>query len=96
MTGWYSVCGIENGPIQCHLLAEPSLTLDKVIEIAITMESADCNARSLQKTQHPQTVNVLKHQSPTKAPTQNMQTMECYCCEGAHLAIDCHLKDSEC
>ena len=56
------VCGIQNGPIQHCLLAEPSLTLDKAIEIAIAMESADGNARDLQKTQHLQTVNILKHQ----------------------------------
>ena len=34
------VCGIENGPIQCHLLSEPSLTVDK----DLATESADCNA----------------------------------------------------
>ena len=90
------VCGIENGPIQRRLLAEPSLTLDNAIEIAIAMESADHNARDLQKTQHPQTVNVLKHQSPSKAPARNARTVECYRCGGAHLATDCHFKDSEC
>lgn len=31
------VCGIENGPIQCRLLPEPSLTLDKAIEISLAM-----------------------------------------------------------
>ena len=90
------VCDIENGPIQRRLLAEPSLTLDKAIEIAIAMESADRNARDLQKTQHPQTVNVLKYQSPSKAPDRNAQTVECYRCGGAHLATDCRFKDSEC
>ena len=41
------VFGIENEPIQCYSLAEPFLSLDKTIKIA--MESADCNTKDLQK-----------------------------------------------
>ena len=40
------VCGIDNGPMQRRLLAEANLTLDKVVEIALAMESADCNAKN--------------------------------------------------
>ena len=71
------------------------LTLDNAIEIAVAMESADRSARDLQKSQHLQTVNVLKHQSPLKAPTWNAQTVECYHCGGVHFATDCCFKDSE-
>ena len=87
------VCGIENGPIQRRLLAEPSLTLDKAIEIALAMESADCNAKDLQK---PLAVHVLKNQSPSRVPGRSSRTDKCYRCGGAHLTTDCHFKDSEC
>ena len=51
------VCGIDNGPMQQRLLAEANLTLDKAVEIALAMESADLNARDLQKSQHLPAVN---------------------------------------
>ena len=57
------------------------------------MESADRNAKDLQK---PQAVDVLKNQSPSRVSGWSSQTAECYRCGGAHLATDCHFKDSEC
>ena len=90
------VCGIDNGPMQRRLLAEPALNLDKAVEIALAMESAERNARDLQKSQHPQAVNVLKNHSPTTAPHQKTRTVECYRCGGAHLATECRFKDTEC
>ena len=87
------MCGIENGPIQRWLLPEPSLTLDMGIEIALPMESADRNAKDLQK---PQAVHVLKNQSPSRVPGRSLRTAECYRCGGAHLTTDYHFKDSEC
>ena len=83
------VCGIDNGPMQCRLLAEPALNLDKAVEIALAMESAERNARDLQKSQHPQAVNVLKNHSPITAPHQRTRTVECYRCRGAHLTTEC-------
>ena len=47
------VYGIENGCIQYRLLVELSLTLEKAVEIAIAMETANHNAKDLQKTQIP-------------------------------------------
>ena len=87
------VCGIDNGPMQRRLLAEPALSLDKAVEIALAMESAERNARDLQKSQHPQAVNVLKNHS---AAPQRTRTVECYHCGGAHLATECRFKDTEC
>ena len=55
------VCGIDNGPIQCHLLAEPSLTLDKAIKIVLVMESADRNVKDLQKPHLLQAIHALKN-----------------------------------
>ena len=60
------------------------------------MESADRNAKDLQKTQHPQAVNALKHQSPFSAPPTSTKTFECFRYGGAHFATSCHFKDSEC
>ena len=77
---------------QRRLLAEPSLTLDKAIKIALAMESADRNAKDLQK---PQPVHVLKNQSPSRVSGWSSRTAECYHCGGAHLATDCNFKDSE-
>ena len=98
------VCGIENSQIQRRLLAEPNLTLDKAVEILLAMESADHNARDLQKTQLP-AVNVLSPQAkpPSRAPppqasdaTPRMRAVECYRCGGPHFATDCQHKDTEC
>jgi len=90
------VCGIDNGPIQCQLLAEPALTLDKAIELSLAMESTDRNAKELQKTQHPQAINALKHQSPFSASPTSTKTVKCFCCGRAHFATSSHFKDNEC
>ena len=98
------VCGIENSQIQRRLLAEPNLTLDKAVEILLAMESADCNAIDLQKTQL-LAVNVLSPQAkpPSRAPppqasgaTPRTRAVEYYCCGGPHFATDCQHKDTEC
>ena len=83
------VCGIDNGPMQRRLLAEPALSLDK----ALAMESAEWNARDLQKSQHPQAVNVLKNHS---AAPQRTRIVEYYHCGRAHLDTECRFKDTEC
>ena len=94
------VCGIENSHIQRWLLAEPNLTLDKAVEISLAMESADRNAKDLQKTQLP-VVNALSPQMKphSRAPPQTSgaipytRAVECYRCGGPHLATKCqHIK----
>ena len=42
------VCGIGDSRIQKRLLAEPNLTLDKALELALAQESAEQNAAQLQ------------------------------------------------
>ena len=42
------VCGIGDSRIQKQLLAEPNLTLDKVLELTLVQESAEQNAAQLQ------------------------------------------------
>ena len=77
------------------LLAEPSLSLDKAVAIALAMGSTGRNVRDLQKSQHSQAVNVLKNHYPMTASPQRTQTVECYCCERAHFATECCFKDNE-
>ena len=43
------VCGIENVCIQHRLLAEPALTLDKVIEISLAKKSTNHNGKTCRK-----------------------------------------------
>ena len=91
------VYGIENSHIQQRLFAEPNLTLDKTVEISLAMESADRNAKDLQKTQLP-AVNALSPQMKphSRAPPQALGDIPCYRCGGPHLATECQHKDSEC
>ena len=92
------VCGIENSHIQRRLLAEPNLTLDKAVEISLAMESADRNAKDLQKTPLP-AVNTISPMVKPRAPpsvTPHTRAVECYRCGGPHFATECLHKDSEC
>ena len=41
------VCGLKSGSTQKRLLAETELTLAKAVEIAQSMEAADCNGQQL-------------------------------------------------
>ena len=47
------VCGLSNQAIQKRLLSEPDPSLEKVMEIAQSMEAADANARALHKAPEP-------------------------------------------
>ena len=83
-----------------HSASAPALNLDKAIEISLAMESADRNAKDLQK--QPPMVNAVQHKPPSRAPPltketpPNTQTVECYRYGGPHLAPDCRFKDTEC
>ena len=92
------VCGIENSHIQQRLLAELNLTLEKAVEISLAMESADCNAKDLQKAPLP-AVNAISPMVKLRAPSSVMPRMrvaECYRCGGPSFATECLHKDSEC
>ena len=73
------------------------------MEISLATESADRNAKDLQKTQLP-AVNALSPQPKphSRAPpqasgaTSHTRVVECYCCGGPHLATECQHKDTEC
>ena len=88
------VCSIQDKQIQRRLLSEPNLTLDKAIDLAQTMETAE---KDLQGTQNQGSwVNHLgstRRKSPT---TSNSQDTQCYRCGGKHAAPTCSYKDVEC
>ena len=94
------VRGIENSHIQQRLLSEPNLTLDKAVEISLAMESADRNAKDLQKTPL-RGVNAISplvklHSRAPPSATPRTRAVECYRCKGPHLATECQHKHSEC
>ena len=80
------VCGIGDPRIQKQLLAEPNLTLDKALELALAQESAEQNAAQLQAP--PQTttqVNKLGGHPNPKARDSRKFTGACHRCGGKHL-----------
>ena len=50
MIRYLLVCGIDSKVIQGTLLAEADLSLDKAVEIAVAMETAETNAQKLKLT----------------------------------------------
>ena len=82
------VCGLQHESIQKRLLAEPDLTLKRATELALGMEAADRNAKSLKNLEGSvQKLNV--RQPALNAP--------CYRCERTnHAAKDCRFRDAEC
>ena len=67
-------------------MAEPDLTFNKAFELVLASESADQNAKDLQATKSPQTLNRM----------QINQAKPCYHCRRNHKAIDCPHKSLEC
>ena len=97
------VCGISDQRIQRRLLAEPTLTFDKALELAQAAEAADRNARELDKGVQPTPVhNVANTGGRSRqrgGPRQGggSRTSDCYRCGGRnHKPEHCHFKDSEC
>ena len=76
-------CGVKEPKIQRRLLAEPNLSFDKAFELALASESADKNAKDLQRMSS-STVNEVQHKK------------NCYHCEDKHGAADCKLETAEC
>ena len=68
------------------------------MEISLAMESADRNAKDLQKTLLP-AVNAISPMVKPRVPpsaTPRTRVVECYRCGGPHFATECLHKDSEC
>ena len=102
------VCGIRSQGAQRRLLAEPDLTLDKALEIALAMEAAEKNIQQLNSTElSVQQVSTPKphkggsghsvgsHWRPTRRGQQGQQT--CFRCGSPkHKADRCRHKDTVC
>ena len=54
------VCGVTDGRLQCHLFAEPELTLKDAVKIAIAQELAEKSGQQLQQQQQPQSSTLYK------------------------------------
>ena len=96
------VCSIGDSHIQRKLLAEAKLTYDKVVDIALSMEAADKDARDIQKSvgQTPRVHQVKYSSQKQKKPgpwkTGTTTYPPCYRCGGKHSSARCHFRDSEC
>ena len=96
------VCGINHPAIQKTLLAEKDLTLDKALDIARALESAEKGTKDLKvEVTPPVSSSYFVSQSHYRRPPP--KTLEstrshklCYRCGGPHLPSTCKCKDWEC
>ena len=86
------VCGIEDVSIQRRLLAEDELTLEKAIQLARALETADKDASALQSPRAPAPAEVHSVNRQQKGP----ELSPCYRCGGKHKQSDCRFKASVC
>ena len=81
------VCGLRNEGIQCRLLAEADLTLKRALDLALGMEAAERNTKSLKGTEAVH--KFAAGRSATSTP--------CYRCgRPNHEPSTCRLRDSTC
>ena len=96
------VCGVNHQAIQKRLLAEKSLTFEKALEIALSVEAADNDVKQLQ----PQSATVVyqmqsrnqrshRQESIVRRPAIPPRT-PCYRCLGNHAPQTCQFKEVEC
>ena len=86
------VCGIADVTIQRRLLAEDELTLDKAVQLARALETADKDVSALQSPRAPPPAEVHSVNRQQKGP----EFSPCYRCGGKHKQSDCRFKASVC
>lgn len=90
------VCGTNDDWIQRRLLSEVDLTFEKVLSVAIAMETANKNAQHLQNPGTTAKCFKMK-KCPLETPVSPDTTGECYRCKGTkHTAKDCKFKHEKC
>ena len=94
------VVGVNDSHSQCRLLLEPVLTLKTAMQLALGMESAAQNVRTLQGGGEPSAASsgkVLKF-TGTKPGSSSKQQMLSYTCCGkpGHHPSKCRFKDAKC
>ena len=96
------VCGIEDPPVQRHLLAEEHLTFKKSADTAPAMETAAKNAETLQRPTTSRTVDAHKSslnklQAGGKGPLRKQSSSSCYRHGNtSHMAAQCPYKEVKC
>ena len=79
------VCGIQNGRIQQKLLAESTLTLERAMQMSLTLERAEKNLRDLDPT-----INVFNQATRETGET-------CHRCgKNNHSQEECQFRNAEC
>ena len=94
------VCGVRDGRLLRHLLAEPDLTFRKAFELCQASELAEKNAKELQagqkQSQKMTGASVMALHSEV-GDRKHASSLKCYCCNSTqHLARDCCLKTAVC
>ena len=90
------LCGINEAAIQRCLLAEPRLTLQKAMELALGMESAAQNSKELQQSAPKRE---LEGSLPKvhQVATDKKPEYACFCCgKPGHQAAKCKFKGAKC
>ena len=87
------VCGLQSEAIQKRLLTESNLTLQKAIEISVSMEMAAKEAQGLSSSNRLHKVSVEKQ---TERQTGESGGTCFRCGKGGHQPSDCWCKDLEC
>ena len=84
------VCGVQDIRIQRRLLAEPKLTLQRALDLALAIEAAEKDASEIQKGDSQEGATPLN-----KNDTKDGKGSEinCYRCGCEHYPKSCHFKD---
>ena len=100
------VCGLRDEAYQKRLLSEPELTLDKALQIAQSMETADVNACALRGSESgihqmskggARSAPPYRSQKGHQAPAPGQQGRECYRCGSTdHIASHCRFASFVC
>jgi hypothetical protein len=91
------VCGMRHENIQKKLLSEAGLTLKKVIEISVAMETAAKDAVELRNSYSETPVHKLHARRKPQPRQKKLSTPKCYRCDGqGHYANECRFKEAIC
>lgn len=86
-------CGINDDWTQRRLLAKTGLTFEKALQIAISAETANKNARDLQAVSDASKFYNVVDCSQAARPVLLEAARECYQCRGTtHMAPDCRFR----
>ena len=88
------VCGLKTESVQRRLLAEPKLTYDRALKLALAHESAEKGVKVMHNSSTSTTVSEGSFSSNAK--TVNAVQARCFRCHGAHYADSCRFISSKC